>query len=430
MQKLIYEFNYLKLELAWCYYRKLHRPFHLKLLSLLLFIAFIFSCGNDDTAITERFEIPIVTYGNSENSILLVTNEEKEVLYSKIGVGDEETIIFDALADEQIDLTYGVIFGSLNSFRINTYRNISPDFVFDRILTCFDFAELTPFNYSIKKLTIENFTGELIYSPLSDSTRIGNKLEMSGITINDDIVITFLDSKGVYKSKLIEKEDWTLQNDDSYALTLDGNDFKDSKVHFINTNVVSDWFVAADVIQMDGTALEISQKLGKSQKRGFQVKLFLPDELEFQSANLSFESGSFLEGYDYNIRNITEFPTNVDFVESDFDFVNCSPTQYEIENRISATQIRVDYAYRFENRLSFWYIFQKRENELEYSLPPLPDLFLDEIDQFRDALQNPEWMSARFAQTEDLNSSEKYFENAGDQMLCIEHRSAFEGKTF
>jgi len=205
----------------------------------------IFSCKDDDQVQNTASKIEVIT-GGSPNSFVMLSDQDGEVLFSKVDLNGNESITVDVDPTQEIDFTYGVLTGGqIQKFYIETYRNVALDFNYDATFLC---REYVGTNTDRRILTIENYNGEIIYSPFQDTLRSGKDMIFSGNTVNKDIVVTILDEEAnQVKSKFIRLEDWEAQTDDTFTLTLNFDDFKEATEKRISTNFFSKWYSIAKV---------------------------------------------------------------------------------------------------------------------------------------------------------------------------------------
>jgi len=397
----------------------------LQFILIFILVTISFSCKDDDQAQRVNTEI-VVNTTSSPNSFIILSNQDGEVLFSKVGLNGSEFIDLGINPEEEVDFTYGLLLGSQSkSFFIETYRNISIDFEYDITYSC---REYVGTNVDQRILTIEDFAGEIIYSPFQDTLRTGSEMVFSGITISKDIAITILDKENSQvKSKLIKLEDWEPQVDGTFTLNLSLDDFKQANEKNITTNVLSDWHSIARVEQADGSQVQLSTLYGYRQE-GF-ITIFLPEGLEYEYVDLQVQSTNLADGYFYVKKKIASFPERIKFVENDFTIIQSDGSGFDIESRSDYNHARIRYWYAANNFLSRWSIYQKDGTDLTYSLPTLPELVLNEL-SLGEVVSSPITIEPAFIQLNELDETSNYSKNINDAEKCVGYTESYNSSYY
>jgi len=389
---------------------------------LVIFVMVCFGCNDDDAAIHQSVFISYANHSTEPGSFILITNQDGEVLGSKTGLSKSENIDIDRAENDIIDFTIGRLLGSnQGGISLVTYRNLSEDFVYDIGTSCYK-VEL---ERADRKLTIQNFDGELLNSPLNEINIAGNNLELSGTTINRDIAITFRDNQsGEIKSRLIRGDEWSENPDEIFTLVLDAQDFNKAKEKTISLNMHSNWRMNASVWTNGDREIILNSHFTELEE-GRSVSIYLPDDLIYESVRMQLYSTNFNNGHFYNLNNKEEFPEKIDFVLNEYGYASLSNGEFEINNRTSFNQAYIEYQYTLNPYFSTWRVYQNSGNELKYTLPELPEQVLEFIGEHATTLETPFSIKANFYQISDFEESEQYFDNAWIRYNCHEYTSSF-----
>jgi hypothetical protein len=382
----------------------------------------IFSCKDDDQVQNTASKIEVIT-GGSPNSFVMLSDQDGEVLFSKVDLNGNESITVDVDPTQEIDFTYGVLTGGqIQKFYIETYRNVALDFNYDATFLCREYVGI---NTDRRILTIENYDGEIIYSPFQDTLRSGKDMIFSGNTVNKDIVVTIFDEEAnQVKSKFIRLEDWEAQADDTFTLTLNFDDFKEATEKRISTNFFSKWYSIAKVEQTDGSLVELSTLYRYSQE-GNQVTLYIPEGLEYQYVDLQIQSTSDTEGYFYVKKKLDTFPEKINFTDNDFTNIQSGSTGYELQSRGEYDHAKIRYGYNVDTNFSEWFVYQKNESDLIYSMPILPEEVLNRLSPISEYIDEPNSIGARFIQMEEFDGLSKYSKNINDLEKCVGYTESY-----
>ena len=390
---------------------------------IVVFLALsIYTCKDEEEIVSQTVSLSYTNHSSEENSFILITNQDGEVLTQKLGLGSTETIQYEKDTNDEVDFTFGRLLGpDAEGFNLTTYRNISKDFTYDVPPSCLE-LEIIP---KTRKLSLQNLAGEILYSPFRDSNEIGNTIELSGITIKEKLVITIRDQvSGQIKSRLIRAEEWTQEENGEESLVLDAQDFEVARVHNIETNVSSNWGAVSSVIDNDGFQIELGNLFSPFQS-GQHAAIYIPNDLEYQSTSLSLATTNFNNGYFYNSNTAVEFPTTIDFETNNYRLIKANQMAFEFGYNNPYHLGYIQYEYPLTSYLNAWRVYQRSTYSSEYTLPTLTEPILEFLGPNAELLKIPHQVQGRFYQLENFDEQVMFSDNVDRRLHCLDFTASF-----
>lgn len=334
--------------------------------------------------------------------LLLITNQNNEVLFEKIGPEEiDNQIQIEKKENEQINVTYGLEYSTERGFRLETFRDVPSGFkISNRVPACGnEFKRDFSFDLKSVEIHLNGITDyEKIHYPLNQRDDItidvsNNKLILKGQMRDEiDFLLTvFPNSNENPKCMVFNLEDWTSVTPDSLFKEVNFMDFQAAEIHPIQLPFEgSFWAVESEILTADNQVI-VTQGFTSYQDY-FQftdeVALYLPTEQSMKKLNLMVGNLNLVEGYKYH-KIIENIPTEINFYAPTMNLDGANIHNFNVSIDGNYDLAHIEYLYGYDNFLSSWSIYQKNDLALNFEKPELPSVFIENTNVIKEVINTP-----------------------------------------